>query len=411
MPTIIDLGQKVKAKYPGVYDDLSDLEVGEKVKAKYPGSYDDFTDVKDSIPKKVFNFVKEGVKSLGNTAVRSYVQTNPVLRPLAQSKILPEEVNLPIVGKTSLRYSGDTKKALGQAGEDALNAFTPGLTKAGGTVVKGTGEALFKSAITPTVQEAERILAYKAKVPFLKRVENYFVGAASKEKPLLRSDTALQTKGIFGTESGVGIKAKRAADDLWKTKIAPAVEASKEVVTKDELFSPVRKLIGGTTDPSRRNALIDAFEALEDDYKGITKFTLKSAQKLKSEIDKFTPEKLFRGKNVANEFRVLQNEMANVIREKTYTALKDQNIRKAYLDWANLHELQKIGVRAISEAKLKGGFGSFWTGMYDMTTVPIKTIGGQVLYRVGNALEFLGKKGITKFGAFLASHGFKKPED
>lgn len=43
--TIIDLGRKVKAKYPGQYDDLSDDEVGRKVKSKFPGQYDDFTDV------------------------------------------------------------------------------------------------------------------------------------------------------------------------------------------------------------------------------------------------------------------------------------------------------------------------------------------------------------------------------
>lgn len=48
MPTINDLGQKVKAKYPGVYDDLSDAEVGSKVKAKFPGAYDDFTDAPGS---------------------------------------------------------------------------------------------------------------------------------------------------------------------------------------------------------------------------------------------------------------------------------------------------------------------------------------------------------------------------
>lgn len=43
--TIIDLGQKVKAKYPGQYDDIPDAEVGRRVKAKYPGQYDDFKDV------------------------------------------------------------------------------------------------------------------------------------------------------------------------------------------------------------------------------------------------------------------------------------------------------------------------------------------------------------------------------
>lgn len=43
--TIIDLGKKVKAKYPGQYDDLPDDEVGRRVKAKFPGAYDDFADV------------------------------------------------------------------------------------------------------------------------------------------------------------------------------------------------------------------------------------------------------------------------------------------------------------------------------------------------------------------------------
>jgi hypothetical protein len=42
MPTIEDLGRKIKAKYPGEYDDLSDAEVGRRIKAKFPGAYDDF---------------------------------------------------------------------------------------------------------------------------------------------------------------------------------------------------------------------------------------------------------------------------------------------------------------------------------------------------------------------------------
>jgi hypothetical protein len=42
--TIFDLGKKVKAKYPGQYDDLADDEVGRRIKTKHPGAYDDFTD-------------------------------------------------------------------------------------------------------------------------------------------------------------------------------------------------------------------------------------------------------------------------------------------------------------------------------------------------------------------------------
>jgi len=36
------LGQKVRAKYPGVYDDMTDLEVGRRTLAKYPEAYADF---------------------------------------------------------------------------------------------------------------------------------------------------------------------------------------------------------------------------------------------------------------------------------------------------------------------------------------------------------------------------------
>ena len=45
MPTVADLGARVKAKYPGPYDHLSDADLGTRVKAKYPGAYDQFIDI------------------------------------------------------------------------------------------------------------------------------------------------------------------------------------------------------------------------------------------------------------------------------------------------------------------------------------------------------------------------------
>lgn len=44
MPTVKELGKRVKAKYPGAYDDLSDEEVGRRVKEHFPSEYQDFTD-------------------------------------------------------------------------------------------------------------------------------------------------------------------------------------------------------------------------------------------------------------------------------------------------------------------------------------------------------------------------------
>jgi len=43
MPTLNELGKKVKAKYAGQYDDLTDLELGRRVRAKYPNDYADFS--------------------------------------------------------------------------------------------------------------------------------------------------------------------------------------------------------------------------------------------------------------------------------------------------------------------------------------------------------------------------------
>jgi hypothetical protein len=47
---VSDLGRKVKRKYPGTYDDLSDAEVGRRVKAKFP-EYADFDEI-DNEPIK-----------------------------------------------------------------------------------------------------------------------------------------------------------------------------------------------------------------------------------------------------------------------------------------------------------------------------------------------------------------------
>lgn len=63
MATVIDLGQKVKAKYPGQYDDLSDAEVGLKVQQKFPGQYDDFTGVSKSPVKQT---LAEGLADVVN---------------------------------------------------------------------------------------------------------------------------------------------------------------------------------------------------------------------------------------------------------------------------------------------------------------------------------------------------------
>lgn len=75
MPDVAELGRKVKAKYPGVYDDLSDADVGVKVKAKFPGAYDDFTDVAKATTRM------QGNISFGSQDMAGFAPLNPMATP------------------------------------------------------------------------------------------------------------------------------------------------------------------------------------------------------------------------------------------------------------------------------------------------------------------------------------------
>jgi hypothetical protein len=49
MPTVEDLGREIKARHPGEYDDLSDIEVGRRKKARFPGQFDHYIDIQTGL--------------------------------------------------------------------------------------------------------------------------------------------------------------------------------------------------------------------------------------------------------------------------------------------------------------------------------------------------------------------------
>lgn len=279
--------------------------------------------------------------------------------------------------------------------------------------VKKAGEEIYSRAFTPNVKEAENILAYEASQPsWLDRLvgTDALVGNPAF-KPITTSETALRS-GIAGTEKMIGVQAKKAADTLYNKQIAPAVKNIEGVITKEELFAPLQERIAGVVDPTKRKAYENAFESLMEDYAKVDSFTFPQAQKLKSELAEFTPAKIFRGQDVANETRMLQADMANLIRQKTYEALKDVNIRQKYIDYGNLLELQKVGVKALTDAGTKGGFGGFWSTVYDSLMTPVKTVAGKTLYKIGDKLEVTAPKGFEgkTFADYLESVGYLAPQ-
>lgn len=65
MPTVEDLGNKVKAKYPGSYDDMSSVDLGRRFKVKHPGAYDDFTEAAPAPPSsRSESLIERGKKDL-----------------------------------------------------------------------------------------------------------------------------------------------------------------------------------------------------------------------------------------------------------------------------------------------------------------------------------------------------------
>lgn len=299
-------------------------------------------------------------------------------------------------GKAAKATSEKTQQLGAKVGKEVSEGL-----KSTGQITKSSGKGLYETAFDLTTREAQMVQAFKAKVPLKERVMSFFTGKQIEGAPRLASQTALE-KGIAGTESMVGVQAKKQAQSLWDDTIAPAVKGINKKIKTADMFKAVQNQIDDVADASKRKVFQKALESIKDDYKGISSLDYTTAQQIKSELAKSLPEKMFRGANVTGAANNVRKFMADYIRKQTYEQLKDVNIRQSYLDWGNLSDLTKFGVKAMTTGKLKGGFGSFVSGMWDLAVTPVKTVGGQVLYKAGNGMQFLGEKGIKTFGDYLS---------
>ena len=264
-----------------------------------------------------------------------------------------------------------------------------------GQGIKAAGEKLYETAIKPSTKEAELMQKYEAGI--------------LKEKPNIASESALK-KGIVGTEKGIGVKSAKQANEIWKKEIEPELKSVEKPMDFTSKFKKIEKEIMKEKEPARRADLLEGLEVLKEDYKDTPSASYIDAQSIKSSLDKFTPQKIFKGKDVVSGWRQVKNKFANEIRNDIYEVLKDPNIKAQYRDYANLKQLEGIGVKARTGGRFKGGFGTFWSGAWDMATTPIKTIGGRTLYKVGNALEFYSTKPVKTFGDYLMLQGLTESD-
>jgi hypothetical protein len=197
----------------------------------------------------------------------------------------------------------------------------------------------------------------------------------------------------MGTEESIGIQAKQRADNLWNKLISPALKKSKAKIDMPNFWKEVeQKIVSENKELSRQSELLEGLEALKDSYKGIDNISAKELQTFKEGWAKLLPQKVYKGKDIAGAFNQVKNLAAQTSRSVLYNILGPE-AKQAYFDYGNLIGLQELGQKAMTGSKLKGGAGTFVSAIKDMAVVPVGTIGGQAIYKIGEGIELVGKQG------------------
>lgn len=314
----------------------------------------------------------------------------------------------PLLARTAAGAGLGAASLGGQAA--AQNADTGTIAKQaalGGSLGAGTtlaaagveklGKAVFKYFIPRNKREAQLLQTYKADSSFASRIKAAAMGDGAV--PRITADTAFE-KGILGTESMMGVQARRAQKNLWEGLIEPQLNSVKEPVKMSDIFGAVSKQISELPENTRRRALTDALKSIADDYLDTPTVSLTRLQDIKSGLAKPVPEKAYLGTYIQGSVNEVRKLISDKMRQKIYDSLGG-NIRTAYIDYNNLDNLKKLGQAAMTGQRLKGGSGGLLNALMEKIMVPISTVGGMTIYKVGNAIELIGRPGLNSVGQFI----------
>jgi len=300
----------------------------------------------------------------------------------------------PFALKTGANFAKDSAIATAQTGDLKDGVITGALGQGIGVIgkaLKPLGSTAYKSLAIPlSKNEARLVQAYKANTPLLKRVAAVLSGDSNA--PRIAQDTAFD-KGLFGTEGMIGVQAKRATKKIWSDIVSPALKKGGDV-DLPRLFDDARStIIKSNPELNQQKALLNALASIVDDYKGVSKSTMENLQDLKAGWAKPVPQKAWRGEDITGAVNNVRKTLADLARTKILTTVKDPMVKQAYIDYGNLTNLAEWGQKAMTGSKFKGGAGSWLTAAKDAIVTPVATIGGQVLYKTGQGIEFLAPAG------------------
>lgn len=306
------------------------------------------------------------------------------------SSNLREDSTQPLSGE-------DFKPGLGTA----IGVGTP-LAFEGAKIVGRTAKKLGTKAVEAVlprgVQEAGVVQAYRADTPFLERVSQVLSG--TEKAPQTVGKTATENT-LLGTKSMMGIQAKRAQEKIWKGFLQPALDNAGVEVNLPKYFDTIeQKIIADTPEMTRQKALLEALDSFRADYAGTSQVSLAKLQQLKEGWAEFVPEKFYKGQNIAGNAKQVSALLADEARQTIYNVLGPE-AKTAYFDYGNLKALAELGKSEMTNQKLKGGSGSLISDLISRAVTPIGTLGGQVVYRLGQGLEIIGNAGANTLNEAL----------
>lgn len=294
--------------------------------------------------------------------------------------------------------AAEDKPASEIATETKRGAKFGGIFGVAGKALQGGGKMLYKALIPTGTREAQLVQSYKATNSLLERMRLAVTGQS--KGPVTVGETSFN-KGLMGTESMLGVQAKQAKTTLWNDLVQPALNKSDKQVDMGGFFDAVeQKIVSGNADFTRRHALLEALQSMRDDFSNFRVADLPQLQKFKEGWAKFLPDKVYKGKPIGAAFKEVQEMAADEARDAIYKTLGPE-VRRAYLDYGNLIALEELGVKAMTGGKLRGGMGSFFSGLYEMALTPVATIGGRTVYKIGEGITLVGPSGVGTLGQLL----------
>lgn len=274
------------------------------------------------------------------------------------------------------------------AGQASKPLVSKGLQVSGG-LGENAGKKLMGATLTPTEAQARKLTSYRATTPVPERLKQ-MSGMSESLAPTTIPDVALKYNLSGVTRGNIAVKAQRIANSLWENVVNPTLDSIKVKVNKTSLFNKIEQTISEIPDLTQMKSLQNAFNAIKNDYKGVTNWSIKELDNIKSSLATKLPNKVWKGEdisgNIANVRKIFSDEARTVVRNN----LPD-NVKTIYDEYGSLKELSRRGSKALSEGMNSGVLGLTSKAIQTMIT-PLTTIPGNIVGKSGTLLKRLGKK-------------------